>query len=146
MDDVLDDVFIYYSIYKYLERIGEFRIKEFANFSDAIEYVVENIRLDELKDFIKRGEKVDDKKVDKLADYVFFETDYNSICDFYEKEYEPSFRLDLLLDKLITNIVLKSDIYIILAIYLAASFAVSDFKRGIESPCVNYVREVLSCI
>ena len=145
LDDVIDDIFIYLCVFKYIDEINTARIQMFSNMSPVIEYVVENIGYNDLKSYLKR-DKVDLEKLEKHDDNVFFEQDYKMVCKFYENESPVKFDIDNLIERLITNIVLKSDIYIILAIYLAASFAISDFKRGTDSPCVKYVSDVLSII
>lgn len=147
LSDVIDDIFIYYCLFKYLDQIETIRIQIFSNMTPAIEYVVENMTADKLKRYMDRS-KLDPEKIAKNREFVFFKPFYDKICEYYKENPDPlyAFDLDNLIDRLITNIVLKSDIYIILAIYLTASFAVADIKRGIDSPCVNYVREVLSVI
>lgn len=145
LDDVIDDIFIYLCVFKYVDEINTARIQMFSNMSPVIEYVVDNIGYDDLKRYLKR-DKVDPEKLEKHEDNVFFDQDYKMVCKFYENEAPVKFDVDNLIERLITNIVLKSDIYIILAIYLAASFAISDFRCGTDSPCVKYVTDVLSII
>lgn len=145
--DVIDDIYIYYCLFKYLDQIDQIRIQIFSNMTPAIEYVVEKITAADLKRFIQ-SKRVDPEKIAKHLDLVYFAPDYKAICKFYQENPDPlyAFDLDNLLNRLTSNIVLKSDIYIILALYLTASFAVSDLTREVDSPCVNYVREVLSVI
>ena len=74
------------------------------------------------------------------------------ICKFYlneenEKNNIPVFDLDNLMQRLISNITLTSDIYIIIGMYLTASFAVADFKGTTsDSPCCEYIRNTLAVI
>lgn len=147
LDDVIDEIFSYWCLYKYLNQIDNIRMAIFSNMTPLIEYVVENIGYAQLKSFL-RTDKVNLEKIEKHDDLVFFEADYSMICDFYEKNEEPefSFNMKSLIERLITNIDLKSDIYIILGIYLAASFAVSDIKAHTESPCANYVKDTLTIL
>ena len=67
---------------------------------------------------------------------------------FYEQEHEacPAFDVENLMKRLVTNEVIKSDIYVVTAIYLALSFAMSDIytQHVEESPCAEYVRDILS--
>ena len=48
--------------------------------------------------------------------------------------------------RLVTNMVVKTDIILILGVYLTIGFAMSDFNndKAEDSPCAKYVREVLS--
>lgn len=147
LDDIIDEIFSYWCMYKYLEQIDRIRLAIFSNMTPIIEYVVENIRFDQLKNYLKT-DKINLEKIDKHDELVFFEADYKMICEYYDQCESVDYRFDLdnLIKRLITNICLKSDIYIILGIYLTASFAVSDIKTHAESPCVNYVRDVLTIL
>lgn len=151
LEDVVDDIFMHLCMAKYIDGINTARIQMFSNMTPVIEYVVDNIGYNDLKKYLEK-EKVNPAKIEKYlnTEHIFFQKDFDMVCGYYygEKAESPvQFDLANLIDRLITNIVLKSDIYIILAMYLAASFAISDFKRGImDSPCVKYVTDVLSII
>ena len=66
----------------------------------------------------------------------------------HEKDNIRSFDTSNLLLRLLNNITIKSDIYIILGIYTTLSFAMSDItnEKISDSPCIVYVRDVLSKI
>ena len=146
LEDVVDDIYIYFCLFKYIDEITTCRLQMFSNMTPAIEYVVNNITINDIRTFLTRN-KIDPDKVEKYDAGMFFEQDYNGVCKFYMSDESPcNIDVDNLINRLITNIVLKTDIYIILAIYLVLSFAISDFKRGIESECTKYVCEVLSVI
>lgn len=147
MDDVIDDIFIYYCLFKYLDQIAKIRIKIFSNMSEMIEFIVDEFTIDDFRQQFHTN-RVNPEKVDKYNDLIFFEQDYKMICDFYKTHTLdfPTFDLDNLIDRLFTNIDIKSDLLIVLGTYLIASYAVSDIKRGIDSPCANYVRCVLSIL
>ena len=147
-EDIVDDIFINLCLSKFIDGINTARIQMFSNMTPVIDYVTDNIGYDDLKRYIQ-STRINPDKLEKYEDKVFFEQDYKKICEFYygEKAKSPvQFDLDNLIERLITNIVSKSDIYIILAIYLTASFAVSDFKRDLDSPAVRYVTDVLSIL
>ena len=57
-----------------------------------------------------------------------------------------SLDVQLLMQKLISNLVLKSDIYIIMAVYTVLSFAQSEMMHGItdRDECSKYVIDVIS--
>ncbi len=146
LEDVVDDIFIYYCLFKYIDQIERIRIQIFSNMTPAIEYVVNNIDYDDLKRYLVTN-KINPDKVNKHQDLLFFAPDYQMICKFYQTNddpFVPLFDLDNLINRLMTNICLKSDIYVILAIYLIASFACADMKAHTESPCVAYTRTVLA--
>lgn len=144
MQDVLDDIFIYYSIYKYLERIERLRVEIFVTYTPVIEWTVNNIKKDELTKFLVSN-RIREEKLRKYNDYLFLRADFDIVCAYYNNIEKPEFQFDMsnLLKKLISNIVLKTDIYIILAIYLTASFAIADIKEGNTSPCTDYVKDVI---
>ena len=150
LEEVVDDVYIYWLVFRYIKQIEIARLRMFQNFSPVVEYVVENYDASTIRRYLIT-DKINEEKIEKHEDLLFFAPDYMQTCKFYENEENvnkniPVFNLDYLIDRLMSNICLKSDIYIILGIYLTASFAMSDFAQGIDSPCVNYVRNVLSDI
>lgn len=148
LGDIIDDIYIYFCLFKYIEQIERLRIQIFSNMTPVIEYLVTNINIYDVKRYLISS-KINKEKIAKYDDLLFFTQDFQMICDFYKNETNPEndipyFDLENLIDRLMSNIVLKSDIYIILGMYLTASFAVADFKgHATDSPCVNYVRDVL---
>lgn len=150
-DDVIDDIFIYWCVFKYIEQIEGIRIQMFSNFTPVIEYIVTNIDIHDLKRYLISN-KIRPEKIEKHSDTIFFGPDYDMICKFYlneenEKNNIPVFDLDNLMQRLISNITLTSDIYIIIGMYLTASFAVADFKGTTsDSPCCEYIRNTLAVI
>lgn len=152
LETVVDDIYIYYCFFKFARQIELVRINSFSNYTPIIEYVVTNVTYDDLRRFLVT-KKIDEAKVAKHTDLCFFAMDRKAVTDFYlngKANDAPEFDLDDLIDRLISNIVYKNDIYMILAVYLVASFAVSDFKAGQAvvdgSPCAKYVIEVLSAL
>ena len=151
-DDVIDDIFIYWCLFKYIEQIEAIRLQIFSNMTPLIEYVVKNIDEFAIKRYL-RISKIKEDKVNKHQDMMFFGPDYSMICKFYmdEKNAEnniPVFDLDNLINRLMSNIDITGDKYIILGLYLIASFAVADFKgpAADTSECVQYVRNVISVV
>ena len=151
-DDVIDDIFIYWSLFKYIEQIETIRIQIFANMTPLIEFINENICEHDIRRFLISN-KIREEKVNKHQDMMFFGPDYNMICKFYMDESNPEngipqFDLDNLINRLMSNIVVTGDTYIILGLYLIASYAVADFKGPSPdtSESVNYVRNILSVV
>lgn len=144
---VHDDLFIYYSFFKYLDQIDLIRVDNFSNYTKIIEYVVENITLVDWKNYIKTN-KVNEEKYAKRCEDLIFNPDIASIQKFYMKSEDDDIpKLDVvsLIMRLTTNQVLKDDMILVLAVYLTISFAMADFnnKKVEESPCAKYVRDVL---
>ena len=144
LEDVIDDIFIYYSLYKYLEQMEQIRVKIFINYTPVIEWTVENIGEDVLRGFLSTN-RINIDKVKKHSYLLFNRSDYDIVCTYYREIEDTNYQFDLgnFVEKLMSNIVLKTDIYIILAIYLTASFAIADIKDGNESPCTKYVKDVI---
>ena len=145
---VHDDIFTYYSLYKYLDQIDMIRLNMFSNYTPVIEYIVQNISLDDWKNYIV-SKKINEEKYAEKCEDLLFNPDISATQKFYkkhEKETTPEIDVVNLLMRLISNIVLKTDIYVILGVYLILSFAMGDFNNDKieDSPCAKYVRDVLS--
>lgn len=155
LTDVIDDIFIYFCVYKYLEQIDFIRLNTFNNMRPIIEYVVDNITEKDIKNFIV-SKKLNEEKYSRYCSDIIFNIDFARTQKFYAEEIKkeninsdiPPIDVLNLMIKLATNIVVKSDIYIIIGIYLILSSSMSDiFNNNIDnSPCAKYVRDVLSKI
>lgn len=151
LETVVDDMFIYYCLFKYLDQISKIRLMMYSNTTPIIEYVVCNIDERAIKNHIV-SKNINVDKCRKNADEIFFDPDLMIMHKFYvaghEKDNIPSFDTSNLFMRLLNNITIKSDIYIILGIYTTLSFAMSDItnEKISDSPCIVYVRDVLSKI
>jgi len=147
MDDIVDDVFIYWAVYKYIEQIEKIRIQIFSNMTPMIEYIVENITLNDIKNYL-HTKKFNDNKINKYReDMLFFAPMEKKVCEFYLSDKCPCpFNLLDLIDIMLSNVDILGDKYIVLGMYLIADFAISDFMSNAEekSPCEQYVVDVLS--
>ena len=151
LETVVDDMFIYYCLFKYLDQISKIRLMMYSNTTPIIEYVVCNIDEKAIKNhLVSKNINVD--KCREKAEEIFFDPDLMIMHKFYVKGHEKdnirSFDTSNLLLRLLNNITIKSDIYIILGIYTTLSFAMSDItnEKISDSPCIAYVRDVLSKI
>lgn len=144
---VVDDIVLYWGLFKFLDMIDAIRLKDISVMTPVIEYVVENITLDMWKSFMET-KRIKPKKVNKWMEDNFFGPDYDHTNGFYMNEKENDFTIDVnnLLQLLCTNIIFNSDIYIIIAVYLILTFSKADIKeKNYEnSPCATYVRDVLA--
>jgi hypothetical protein len=149
LTDAVDDIFIYFCIYKYLEHIDLLHIQDISKMAPIIEYVVNNVTLKDIKDFLISRRINEDKYAEKGKD-ILFNPDLTRKQKFYSEAHDdiPAFDVVNLMMRLITNIVCHSDIYIITGIYLTLSFAMADIANNKvdDSPHVTYVRDVLSKI
>lgn len=145
--DVVDDIFIYWSVHKYLDSIDMLRIQSISVMTPAIEYVVNNITYDMWKDYLST-KKINPEKCDKYLTDNLFGPDYDYTNKYYLEDHIgfAPFNVEELICKLCTNIIVKTDIYMIIAVYLILTFAKVDIndEKYDESPCATYVKDVLS--
>ena len=153
-DDVIDDIAIYWAVYKYIEQITIIRLQIFSNMTPLIDYVAEHFDSARILRNTIHTKNINGKKIGQYRnDLMFFGPDYTKICECYkDAEKHPEipvhFDLDHLINLLLTNTDIKADRLIVLGIYLIASFAVSDFMNP-ETPdmrCRNYVTDVLALV
>jgi hypothetical protein len=145
---VIDEAFIHWLVFKYLETIETLHIQTFSNFTPVIEWTVKNVGLKELKSFII-SKNINLEKVRSKTHQFIFKPDLSRMKKFYEDDHEGFPKIDVvkLLEKLTSNTVVKSDMYVVTAIYLTLSFAMTDIYNGnLDEPHVIYVRDVLSQI
>ena len=145
---VIDEAFIHWLVFKYLETIETLHIQTFSNFTPVIEWTVKNVGLKELKGFVI-SKNINLEKVRSKTHQFIFKPDLSRMKKFYEDDHEGFPKIDVvkLLEKLTSNTVVKSDIYVVTAIYLTLSFAMTDIYNGnLDEPHVIYVRDVLSQI
>jgi hypothetical protein len=145
---VIDEAFIHWLVFKYLETIETLHIQTFSNFTPVIEWTVKNVGLKELKSFII-SKNINLEKVRSKTHQFIFKPDLSRMKKFYDEDHDGFPKIDVvkLLEKLTSNTVVKSDIYVVTAIYLTLSFAMTDIYNGnLDEPHVIYVRDVLSQI
>lgn len=153
MDEIIDDIAIYWAVYKYLEQITIIRMQIFSNMTPMIEYIVDHFGT--VKD-LKRAihvNKINPKKVGMYRNsLMFFGPDFTKVCECYkDADKHPDipihFDLEKTIDMLLSSTDVKADRLVVLGIYLIASFAVSDFMHPDEVQdrrCMDYVTNVLS--
>lgn len=146
-DVIIDDITLYYAVFKYLDQISAIRLKVVSNLSDIVEHVIGNITLNDIKRYLISN-KINEEKYNAFKDGLFL-PDVEGTQDFFSVEHGDIQAFDVvnLIMRLISNKIVKSDTYIVLAIYAIMSFAVADIIDGkTESECAKYVRDVLSKI
>ena len=149
IEQIIEETFIHWLVFKYLETIETLHINTFSNFTPVIEWTVQNIDEKTLKNFLVSKNVNMDKVRSKTHEFIF-KPDLSRMKKFYDEDHGEFKSIDIvsLIHRLVSNIVVKSDIYIITAIYLTLSFAMTDiYNNNVEdSPCAKYVRDVLSKI
>lgn len=152
IDDLAQDCFIHWSVDQYLKNIDKLRLSLISNATPLIEWTVQNISLKDLKNYLTSTKHINEEKFREKAEDLFFFPDYNYTVKFYNDEknvsssgFEP-FNIDTLMKKMISNEVVKSDIYIIIAIYTILTYCKVPIGSNTDTDekCVNYVKEVIS--
>lgn len=149
-DIVYDDIYMYYCLFKYLEKIETIRNDQFINDGLIIEWVINNIDLKELKNYIYTKKVNQAKYESKCADIVF-NPDIANVYKFYNVEDDttiPSIDVVNLLKILCSNTIVKSDIYIIMAIYDILILSMNDYliSKDKDTVYIKFVEDVLSKI
>lgn len=149
LSQIIDEAFIHWLTFKYLETIETLHIQSFSNYTPVIEWTVNNIGEKELKDFLI-SKNINMGKVRSKTHEFIFKPDLSRMKKFYDEDHEGFDHIDVvdIINRLVANIVVKSDVYVVTAIYLTLSFAMTDIYNGNveESPCAKYIRDVLSKI
>lgn len=143
---VHDDIFIYFCLFKYLDQIDMIRLNIFSNYTPIIEYIVDNITLKDWKQYLV-SKNINEEKYAAKCEDIIFNPDISATQKFYaSNEKAPKMDVVNLLMRLISNMVLKTDIYIILGVYLIIMYGMTDFnnEKAEDSKCAVYVRDVLS--
>lgn len=149
LDQIIDEAFIHWLTFKYLETIETLHLQTFSNFTPVIEWTVNNITEKDLKNYLI-SKNVNMKKVRERTHQFIFKPDLSRMKKFYDEDHGDFKAFDVvdLITRLTSNIVAKSDIFVVTALYLTLSFAMTDIYNGTfeESPCARYVRDILSKI
>ena len=148
LQNVKDDIYIAWSISKYLRQLDDIRLAILSNMTPAIEYVVENIDLKTIKRHL-HSDKINVDKYNKTVKELLFKADVDYTRAFYEEPHGdiPALDLEVIMQKLCSNIDCKVDSTIVVAIYLTFTYAITDIANNrMDEKCVQYVRDVLSKI
>lgn len=147
-DKIIDDCYVHFMVYYMLNQTELIRIKEMGNLTPVVDYMIANITLKDMKNYLSTTRRINIDKYSKIGVDMIFNPELLTLQKFYEQGGPMFGSLDvqLLMQKLISNLVLKSDIYIIMAIYTVLSFAQSEMMHGItdRDECSKYVIDVIS--
>ena len=149
MTQVIDEIFIHWLVFKYLEHIEKLHIHAYSNYTPVIEWTVNNIDEKTLKNYLM-SKNINEDKVGKMMHNFVFKPDFNRMIKFYSEDHGDfkAFDVEHVVKLIATNEVVKSDIFIVAALYLTLSFAMTDIYNNQieESPCAKYVRDILAHI
>jgi len=150
LKDLVDDVYLHYLVTKYWEQVNALRFQAYSNLTPLIEYTVELVNEKTLKNYmVSRRENIE--KYEMKCRDIICNYEMSIVCRTFNNEELLSkfdiktFDLQKLMISLATNLTVKTDIYIILGIYGAISFAsveLSKSKIDKLSPCVDFVRMI----
>lgn len=154
LDRLIDDIYIYYCLFKYLEMIDIIQVKSYSYLTPIIEWIVDNVTLKDIKGFI-HSKNINPEKYTKNFEDLIFNPDFAITHKFYAEEEEKEgkgseafcdcFDINKVMVTLASNIVIKSDVFWIIGIYMICSFAIVD-KNNPDSKITKYVRDVISKI
>jgi hypothetical protein len=150
LKDLVDDVYLHFLVTKYWEQINALRFQAYSNLTPLIEYTVTLVDLKTLKNYMNSKkeniEKYENKCRDIICNYeLSLVQRMYSNEDIMSKFNIKTFDLQKLMIKLATNFTVLSDIYIILGIYGALSFASVELNKPNNtnmSPCVEFTRMI----
>lgn len=148
LEKTYDDIFTYYNLFKYIDTIEMLRLNMFSNFTPMIEWIVENVTLKDWQNYLVKNKPDPEKYAAKCED-ILFNPDVAATFKFYAENDDPEipqFDVCNLMMRIVTNMVVRHDIFLVLGTYLLISFAMADFanKKAEDSICGKYVRDVLS--
>ena len=148
LEKTYDDIFTYYNLFKYIDTIEMLRLNMFSNFTPMIEWIVENVTLKDWQNYLVKNKPDPEKYAAKCED-ILFNPDVATTFKFYSENDDPEipqFDVCNLMMRIVTNMVVRHDIFLVLGTYLLISFAMADFanKKAEDSICGQYVRDVLS--
>jgi hypothetical protein len=148
LEKTYDDIFTYYNLFKYIDTIEMLRLNMFSNFTPMIEWIVENVTLKDWQNYLVKSKPDPEKYAAKCED-ILFNPDVAATFKFYAENDDPDipqFDVCNLMMRIVTNMVVRHDIFLVLGTYLLISFAMADFanKKAEDSICGKYVRDVLS--
>ena len=150
LKDLVDDVYLHYLVTKYWEQVNAIRFQAYFNITPIIEYTVETVNEKSLKNhLVSRRDNIEKYEI-KCRD-IICNYEMSLVCRTFKDETLLSkfdikpFDVQKLMISLATNLTIKTDIFIILGIYGAISFAsveLSKPKIDKLSPCVDFVRMI----
>lgn len=145
-----EELFMHFLFTKYLQCIDQVHLELISVFSDTIEYVVKNVDLKTLKNYIHQSKINFDKYKEKLKTLTF-NPEYHRTITFYSDPHDdiPVIDVEKIMGILFTNSDSTLDDVIAIALYHTLAYAIIDIESDTPNdqfPHVVYIKEVLSKI
>jgi hypothetical protein len=149
LEQIVDEAYVNYNIFKYLEIIGHNRTKMFTNGLPMVSYCIENIDLSTIKSYLS-SRRIRLEKAEKHFNDMFFGPDMEMAANWFALGHQTMDTFDVmhLFKSMCSNIVIKSDNYVIVGMYLILLLCSMDMQsqKSDDAMYTKYVEDVLSMV
>lgn len=148
-NDVLEDIFLYFCMYKFYDHVDLMRKQIVTNLSDLIEYVMNKISIKDIDNHIT-SKKIKQERYVKNCKDIIFTPEFTMLWNFFKDKDKLTdtnikpFDVRELMMLLTSNIDTKTDILVILGIYEIISYAMFDIvmKPNYETEQIKFTHDI----
>lgn len=148
-NDVLEDIFLYFCMYKFYDHVDLMRKQIVTNLSDLIEYVMNKISIKDIDNHIT-SKKIKQERYVKNCKEIIFTPEFTMLWNFFKDKDKlkdtniKPFDVRELMMLLTSNIDTKTDILVILGIYEIISCAMFDIvmKPNYETEQIKFTHDI----
>lgn len=148
-NDVLEDIFLYFCMYKFYDHVDLMRKQIVTNLSDLIEYVMNKISIKDIDNHIT-SKKIKQERYVKNCKDIIFTPEFTMLWNFFKDKDKLTdtnikpFDVRELMMLLTSNIDTKTDILVILGIYEIISCAMFDIvmKPNYETEQIKFTHDI----
>lgn len=148
-NDVLEDIFLYFCMYKFYDHVDLMRKQIVTNLSDLIEYVMNKISIKDIDNHIT-SKKIKQERYVKNCKDIIFTPEFTMLWNFFKDKDKlkdtniKPFDVRELMMLLTSNIDTKTDILVILGIYEIISCAMFDIvmKPNRETKQIKFTHDI----
>lgn len=148
-NDVLEDIFLYFCMYKFYDHVDLMRKQIVTNLSDLIEYVMNKISIKDIDNHIT-SKKIKQERYVKNCKDIIFTPEFTMLWNFFKDKDKlkdtniKPFDARELMMLLTSNIDTKTDILVILGIYEIISCAMFDIvmKPNYETEQIKFTHDI----
>lgn len=148
-NDVLEDIFLYFCMYKFYDHVDLMRKQIVTNLSDLIEYVMNKISIKDIDNHIT-SKKIKQERYVKNCKDIIFTPEFTMLWNFFKDKDKlkdiniKPFDVRELMMLLTSNIDTKTDILVILGIYEIISCAMFDIvmKPNYETEQIKFTHDI----
>lgn len=148
-NDVLEDIFLYFCMYKFYDHVDLMRKQIVTNLSDLIEYVMNKISIKDIDNHIT-SKKIKQDRYVKNCKEIIFTPEFTMLWNFFKDKDKlkgtniKPFDVRELMMLLTSNIDTKTDILVILGIYEIISCAMFDIvmKPNRETKQIKFTHDI----